>query len=64
MVDLQRYSRDQGSSVYFPQAVLNGETLQDKAKLYRTGQNREAEDETGRTVERKCQEKMQRTGQV
>lgn len=23
---LQRYSRDQGSSVYFPQAVLRGET--------------------------------------
>ncbi|XP_067436493.1 RPA-related protein RADX [Thunnus thynnus] len=29
VVDLQRYSRDQGSSVYFPQAVLNGEDLYD-----------------------------------
>lgn len=26
VVDVQRYSRDQGSSVYFPQAVLSGET--------------------------------------
>ncbi|XP_073330936.1 RPA-related protein RADX [Pagrus major] len=29
VVDLQRYSRDQGSSVYFPQAVLSGEDLYD-----------------------------------
>ncbi|KAK9525189.1 hypothetical protein VZT92_017511 [Zoarces viviparus] len=29
VVDLQRYSRDQGSSVYFPQAVLNGDDLYD-----------------------------------
>jgi len=28
VVEVQRYSRDQGSSVYFPQAVLNGETGQ------------------------------------
>lgn len=27
MLDLQRYSRDQGSSIYFPQAVLKGKTL-------------------------------------
>lgn len=26
VASLQRYSRDQGSSVYFPQAVLRGET--------------------------------------
>lgn len=26
---LQRYSRDQGSSVYFPQAVLTGQDLYD-----------------------------------
>ncbi|KAM8899692.1 RPA-related protein RADX isoform 3-T3 [Spinachia spinachia] len=29
VVELQRYSRDQGSSVYFPQAVLNGDDLYD-----------------------------------
>nr|XP_046236700.1 RPA-related protein RADX-like isoform X2 [Scatophagus argus] len=29
VVDLQRYSRDQGSSVYFPQAVLSGDDLYD-----------------------------------
>ncbi|KAM7366728.1 hypothetical protein PAMP_016137 [Pampus punctatissimus] len=29
VVELQRYSRDQGSSIYFPQAVLNGEDLYD-----------------------------------
>ncbi|XP_076019309.1 RPA-related protein RADX isoform X2 [Genypterus blacodes] len=29
VVDLQRYTRDQGSSVYFPQAVLHGEDLYD-----------------------------------
>ncbi|KAM9836626.1 RPA-related protein RADX [Aulostomus maculatus] len=29
VVDLQRYSRDQGSSVYFPQAVLQSEDLYD-----------------------------------
>ncbi|XP_041821711.1 RPA-related protein RADX [Chelmon rostratus] len=29
VVDLQRYSRDQGSSVYFPQAVLSGDVLYD-----------------------------------
>ncbi|XP_023253285.1 RPA-related protein RADX-like [Seriola lalandi dorsalis] len=29
VVDLQRYSRDQGSCVYFPQAVLNGDDLYD-----------------------------------
>uniref|UniRef100_UPI0037E86038 LOW QUALITY PROTEIN: RPA-related protein RADX n=1 Tax=Semicossyphus pulcher TaxID=241346 RepID=UPI0037E86038 len=29
VVDVQRYSRDQGSSVYFPQAVLNGDDLYD-----------------------------------
>ncbi|XP_054456936.1 RPA-related protein RADX isoform X2 [Anoplopoma fimbria] len=29
VVELQRYTRDQGSSVYFPQAVLNGDDLYD-----------------------------------
>ncbi|XP_059210341.1 RPA-related protein RADX isoform X3 [Centropristis striata] len=29
VLDLQRYSRDQGSSVYFPQAVLHGDDLYD-----------------------------------
>ncbi|XP_027131654.1 RPA-related protein RADX-like isoform X4 [Larimichthys crocea] len=29
VVDVQRYSRDQGSSVYFPQAVLSGDDLYD-----------------------------------
>ncbi|XP_068569142.1 RPA-related protein RADX isoform X1 [Cebidichthys violaceus] len=29
VVDLQRYSRDQGFSVYFPQAVLSGDDLYD-----------------------------------
>ncbi|KAI3376295.1 hypothetical protein L3Q82_016401, partial [Scortum barcoo] len=29
VVDLQRYSRDQGSSIYFPQAVLHGDDLYD-----------------------------------
>ncbi|XP_018545926.1 RPA-related protein RADX [Lates calcarifer] len=29
VVDLLRYTRDQGSSVYFPQAVLNGDDLYD-----------------------------------
>ncbi|KAM7376801.1 hypothetical protein PAMA_013534 [Pampus argenteus] len=29
VVEMQRYSRDQGSSIYFPQAVLNGEDLYD-----------------------------------
>ncbi|XP_071315383.1 RPA-related protein RADX [Trachinotus anak] len=29
VVELHRYSRDQGSSVYFPQAVLSGEDLYD-----------------------------------
>ncbi|XP_029283810.1 RPA-related protein RADX isoform X2 [Cottoperca gobio] len=29
LVELQRYSRDQGSSVYFPQAVLHGDDLYD-----------------------------------
>lgn len=27
VLDLQRYSRDQGSSIYFPQAVLKGKML-------------------------------------
>ncbi|XP_041842088.1 RPA-related protein RADX isoform X7 [Melanotaenia boesemani] len=29
VVDVQRYSRDQGSTVYFPQAVLSGDDLYD-----------------------------------
>ncbi|KAM4536299.1 RPA-related protein RADX isoform 2-T2 [Odontesthes bonariensis] len=29
VVEVRRYSRDQGSSVYFPQAVLNGDDLYD-----------------------------------
>ncbi|KAF7645207.1 hypothetical protein LDENG_00208440, partial [Lucifuga dentata] len=29
VLDLQRYSRDQGSAVYFPQAVLHGDDLYD-----------------------------------
>ncbi|XP_040887546.1 RPA-related protein RADX isoform X2 [Toxotes jaculatrix] len=29
VVELRRYTRDQGSSVYFPQAVLNGDDLYD-----------------------------------
>ncbi|KAM3591172.1 uncharacterized protein V6R79_024076 [Siganus canaliculatus] len=29
VVELQRYTRDQGSSIYFPQAVLSGEDLYD-----------------------------------
>ncbi|XP_039996650.1 RPA-related protein RADX isoform X2 [Xiphias gladius] len=29
VLDMRRYSRDQGSSVYFPQAVLNGDDLYD-----------------------------------
>lgn len=29
VVALQRYTRDQGSSVYFPQAVLGGQDLYD-----------------------------------
>ncbi|KAF1381112.1 hypothetical protein PFLUV_G00171120 [Perca fluviatilis] len=31
--DVQRYSRDQGSSVYFPQAVLNADLISTAAQL-------------------------------
>lgn len=63
MLDMRRYSRDQGSSVYFPQAVLNGETPQQETGPHRILQIKQGG--TGLTILKRTKEdRSNKAGQI